>query len=67
MIQKDIKRYLQIELARDIGKRLKQTPIELTRKILARRHASSIQVDISRFLTTNIERKRQTQASWILD
>ena len=45
-------------MAKDIGKHFKQTPIELTRKILARRHASSIQVDISRFLTTNIDRKK---------
>ena len=47
-------------MAKDIGKHFKQTPIELTRKILARRHASPIQVDISRFLITGIGRKGQT-------
>ena len=50
-------------LATDVGKHFGQTLIELTRKILARRHASSIQIDISRFLTTDIGRKRQVRTS----
>ena len=54
-------------LATDVGKHFGQTLIELTRKILARKNASSIQIDIIRFQTADIERERQTQASWILD
>ena len=49
---------------KDIGliqEDIKQTPIGLTRKILARRHASSVQIDISRFLITDIGRKRQAR------
>ena len=46
-------------LATDVGKHFGQTLIELSRKILVRRHASSIQIDISRSLTTDISRKRQ--------
>ena len=45
------------------GKHFRQTPIELTRKILARKHASSVQIDISRFLLTDIGRKKQVRTS----
>ena len=44
-----------------MGNTSRQTPIELTRKILARKHASSVQRDISRFLITDIGKDRQTQ------
>ena len=69
-------------MAKDVGKHFRQTPIELTRKILARKQASSVQRDISRFLLTDFGRKetvrtsldrnwskliRQTQARKILD
>ena len=37
----------------------RQTPIELASKILARKHASSVQTDISRFLLTDIGRKKR--------
>ena len=50
-------------MAKDVGKHFRQTPIELTRKILARKHASSVQIDISRFLITDIGRKRQVRTS----
>ena len=40
-----------------------ETLIELTRKISARRHASSVQKDISRFLIIDIGRKRQVRTS----
>ena len=63
LIREDIKWSLQTDLAKDVGKHFRQTPIELTRKILARRHASSVQIDISRFLITDIGRKRQVRTS----
>ena len=50
-------------MAKDVGKHFRQTPIELTRKILARKHASLVQIDISRFLITDIGRKRQVRTS----
>ena len=37
-----------------------KTLVELTRKTPARRHASSVQENISRFPILNIGRKRQT-------
>ena len=50
-------------LATDVGKHFGQTLIELTRKILARRHTSSIQVDISRFLTTKERNDRISRSA----
>ena len=46
-------------MAKDVGKHFRQTPIDLTRKILARKHASSVQIDISRFLLTDVGRKKR--------
>ena len=42
-----------------------KTLIELTSKTSARRHASSVQKDISRFLTINSGRKRQKRTSLV--
>ena len=50
-------------LATDVGKLFGQTLIELTRKILARRHTSSVREDISRVLIIDIGRKRQMRTS----
>ena len=50
-------------MAKDVGKHFRQTPIELTRKILARKYASSIQIDIRRFLLTDIGRKGTVRTS----
>ena len=36
LTREDIKRSLQTDLAKDAGKHFRQTPIEITRKILAR-------------------------------
>ena len=46
-------------MAKDIGKHFRQTPIETTRKILARKHSGSVQIDISTFLPTDIGRKEK--------
>ena len=50
-------------LATDVGKHFGQTSIELIRQTLARRHVSSVRTDISRFLLTDIGRKKQVRIS----
>ena len=47
-------------MAKDIGNTSDKTLVELTRKTPARRHASSVQENISRFPIIDIGRKRHT-------
>ena len=60
LIQRDIKRSIQTDPAKDVGKHFRQTPIEITRKILARQHLGSVQTDINElFKKTLTEKERQ--------
>ena len=50
-------------MAKDVRKHFRQTPIEFTKKTLARRQVNSVQTDISRVLIIDIGRKRQVRTS----
>ena len=54
-------------MAKDVGKHFRQTQIKINRKILAGRHVSSVQTDISRLRLTDLaEKKRKNQLKQIL-